>query len=101
VARISFILGFYASEFSPFPTRLLILRPRGTFAHPNSDGIGVCIGEQLPPLIPADVLLLHAYRILTYQKFNLRSALRDSEDVVKYVTAQPPDTFPTDRTPLF
>jgi hypothetical protein len=53
----------------------------------------------VPRILPADTLLLHVYRILTYAKYNIVSAV-DAE-VIEYIKSQPPETFPTDRTPLF
>jgi hypothetical protein len=83
----------------PRPSGIVILSPVGRLAHPNSDGIRVCVGEALPALLPAEFLLLHTYRILSFQKFNIASAV--NADVVRYILEQPPDFFPTDRSPLF
>jgi hypothetical protein len=94
-----FILGFYAGEAEPVPLHSFIHVPCGLFAHPNSDGFGICLGEAMPQYIPAETLLLHAYRILTYQKFNLKSAV--NAEIVRFVLEQPPETFPTDPRPLF
>jgi hypothetical protein len=99
VATLPFVVGFYGSELTPIPSRILIHMPQGIFAHPNSDGTLVCLGETLPRVLPADTLLLHVFRILSYAKYNIASAV-DAE-VVQYLLAQPPETFPTDRSPLF
>jgi hypothetical protein len=99
IASRPFIVGFVGSEKSPIPSRIAILAPQRMFAHPNSDGTLVCIGEQLPPILPADTLLLHVYRILTYAKFNVVSAV--DPEVIEFIASQPPETFPTDRAPLF
>ncbi len=99
IDTLPFVIGFYCNEIVPRPSQIAIHSPRGRFAHPNSDGVRVCVGEALPKLLPAEMLLLHVYRIITFQKFNLASAV--DADVVRYVYEQPPDTFPTDRRPLF
>lgn len=99
ITRRPFVIGFSGSEHSPIPSRIMILAPQGTFAHPNSDGTLVCIGETLPRILPADTLLLHVFRILTYAKYNVASAV--DGDVIRYLQAQPPETFPTDHTPLY
>jgi hypothetical protein len=99
VARLPFVVGFYGSEVTPVPSRILIHLPRGVFAHPNSDGTLVCLGEGLPRALPADTLLLHVFRILSYAKYNIASAVDGA--VVQYVLAQPPEMFPTDRSSLF
>jgi hypothetical protein len=98
-ATVPFVIGFYSSETIARPTRIIIRSPRGAFAHPNSDGVGVCLGEALPRLLPAEMMLLHVYRVITFQKYNLASAV--NADAVRYVLEQPPETFPSDRTPLF
>jgi hypothetical protein len=99
VTTLPFVVGFYGSENTPVPSRILVHVPQGVFAHPNSDGTLVCLGETLPRVLPADTLLLHVFRILSYAKYNIASAV--DADVVQYVLAQSPDTFPTDRTSLF
>jgi hypothetical protein len=99
VATLPFVVGFYGSELTPVPSRILIHMPRRIFAHPNSDGTLVCLGETLPRMLPADTLLLHVYRILSYAKYNINSAV--DGQVVEYILAHPPETFPTDPSPLF
>lgn len=96
---LSFVVRIHGSIATPRPNQIMIHSPRGTFAHPNSDGIGICLGEALPKLLPAEMLLLHVYRVITFQKYNLASAL-DAE-VARFVMEQPPEAFPSDQTPLF